>query len=263
LHKTSNATSTYGDQLRSAGRAGEAATQYRQSLELFRQLGNIDMIAYPLGNLGRLALEEGRLQEAYDRLAESVVISRAVGNRVGIADWLTQFGSAALALGDVGQAELCYEEALALYQEIGNQRACPAVLADLGYTALLKRELAQSRRYLHESLSVYRRTILPLLQTLPETRWRGEMQRELLVCLEANVLVEVAEGNVERALTLFGAAASLRVQGRTQIDLELRARVDEAMRSVQVQLSPETWAKAWETGQTMSVEAVLAYALGE
>ena len=34
----------YGDQLRFAGRSAEAAAHYRQSLELFRQLGNVDMI---------------------------------------------------------------------------------------------------------------------------------------------------------------------------------------------------------------------------
>jgi len=246
----------YGDQLRYADRAAEAATQYRQSLELFRQLGNVDMIAYPLGNLGRQALEEGRVHEAYDRLAESVAISRAVGNRVGIADWLEQFGDAALALGDVAQAEMCYEEALALYQEMGNQRACATIRAALGY-------MAQSRRYLHESLSAYRRTIVSLRQTLTESRWNGEIQREFLVCLEASGLVEVAEGNFERALALFSAARSLRMQANKQADLGQEARVDEATRMVQSQLSPEKCAKAWETGQTMSLERVLAYALGE
>jgi predicted ATPase/transcriptional regulator with XRE-family HTH domain len=251
----------YGEQLRFAGREAEAAAHYRQSLELFRQLGNVDMIAYPIGNLGRLALDEGRLKEAHDHLMESVTISRAVGNRVGIADWLQQFGEAALALGDLAQVEMCFEEALALYQEMGNQRACPAVLADLGYAALLKGDLVRARGYLHESLSAYRRIILPLLKL--DARWKGEMQRELLVCLEATALVEVAEGTFEHALTLFGAAATLRALGRNQADLGLRARVDEAMRTVQPQLSPETCVKAWETGQSMSLETVVAYALGE
>jgi predicted ATPase/DNA-binding XRE family transcriptional regulator len=252
----------YGDQLRFAGRAAEAETHYRQSLELFHQLGNVDMIAYPIGNLGRLALEEGRIQEAYDRLMESVAISRAVGSRVGIADWLQQFGKAALALDDVAQAEMCFEEALALYQEMGNQRGCPAVLADLGSAALLKGDIAQARRYLHESLSAYRQIYVPLLKTFPDARWKGEMQRELLVCLQATALVEVTEGAIERALTLFGAAATLRAQVYNQADLGLQARVDEALKTVQSQLSAEAYAKAWETGQSMSLEIVLAYALG-
>jgi tetratricopeptide (TPR) repeat protein len=251
----------YGDQLRFASRSSQAAAHYRQSLELFRQLGNVDMIAYPLGSLGRLALEQGRIKEAYDRLAESVALSRAIGNRVGIADWLDQFGTAALALGDVAQAEMYFEEALALYQEMGNQRACPHVLADLGYAALLKGDVAQSRRYLEEGLSAYRRFILPLLESFMDARWKRAIQREFLACLQATALLEVAEGAFERALTLFGAAARMRTQVNNQADLGLQARVDEAMRTIRSQLSPETFAKAWETGQSMSLETVLVYGL--
>jgi len=252
----------YGDQLRFAARSAEAETHYRLSLELFRQLGNVDMIAYPLGNLGRLALEKGRIQEAYDRLAESVAISRAVGNRVGIADWLQQFGNAALALGDATQAEMCFEEALALYQEMGNQRACPDVLADLGYAALVKGDIAQARRYLYDGLLAYRQIYVPLLKTFVVARWKGQILREFLVCLQATALLEVATGTFERALTLFGAATTLRTQGNDQAALGLLAREDEAMRTIRSQLSAETCAKAWETGQSMSFEAVLAYALG-
>jgi len=253
----------YGDQLRFAARSAEAETHYRLSLELFRQLGNVDMIAYPLGNLGRLTLEEGRIQEAYDRLTESVTISRAVGNRVGIADWLQQYGNAALALGDVAQAEMCFEEALALYQEMGNQRACPDVLADLGYAALVKGDIAQARRYLYEGLLAYRQIYVPLLKTFVVARWKGQILREFFVCLQATALLEVAEGAFERALTLFGAAATLRAPGKNQGDLGLQARVDEAMRTVQSQLSAEACAKAWAIGQSMAFETVLAYALGD
>ncbi len=255
-----NAHYLYGERLRVAGRSAEAEAHYRQSLELFRQLGDVDMIAYPIGNLGRLALEQGRVNEAYDRFMESVAISRAVGNRVGIADWLQQLGNGALALGDVTQAEMCFEEALALYQEMGNQRACPDVLANLGYAALLKGDVVQARRYLHESLSAYRRIYVALLKTFAQ--WKDQVLREFLLCLEATALVEAAEGAFERALTLFGAAMALRAQVNNQIDPGLQARVDEAIRTAQSQLSSEACARAWETGQSMSFETVLAYALG-
>jgi tetratricopeptide (TPR) repeat protein len=192
-----------------------------------------------------------------------VTLSRAVGNRVGIADWLQQFGNAALALGDVAQAEMCFEEALALYQEMGNQRACPDVLADLGYAALVKGDIAQARRYLYEGLLAYRQIYIPLLNTFVVARWKGQMLREFLVCLQATALLEVATGTFERAQTLFGAAATLRTQGNDHAALGLAASVDEAMRTIRSQLSAETFAKAWEIGQSMSLEAVLAYALRE
>jgi predicted ATPase/transcriptional regulator with XRE-family HTH domain len=253
----------YGEQLRFAGRSAEAEAHYRQSLELFRQLGNVDMIAYPLGSLGRLALEQGQADEAFDRLRESVTISRAVGNRVGIADWLQQFGSAALALGDIAQAEMCFEEALALYQEMGNRRACPNVLADLGRTALVKGDVTQARHYLYESLVAYRHFYTPLLKTFVDPRWKSQMLGELFVGLQVTALVELAEGAFERALTLFAATAALSAQAHGQADLDLRARIEAAMRTIRSQLAPETYMNAWQVGQSMSLEAVLAYALGD
>ena len=57
--------SHYGNRLRGNGRYAEAKARYRQSLNLMQGMGNVDMIAYPLGNLGLLALQEGRLDEAH------------------------------------------------------------------------------------------------------------------------------------------------------------------------------------------------------
>jgi tetratricopeptide (TPR) repeat protein len=94
------------------------------------------MVAYPLGNLGRLALQDGRLQEAYDLIAESVAMSRAAGTRVNVGDWLHQLGKVALYLGDTMQAEACLEEALALHEEVGGIQV--HVLALLGHVALAR-----------------------------------------------------------------------------------------------------------------------------
>jgi tetratricopeptide (TPR) repeat protein len=130
----------YGDRLREAGRIEEAEAQYRQSLDVWQRMGNVDGIAYPIGNLGRLALQAGRIQEAYECFSESVAIARAIGNGVGIVDWLPQLGNALLTMGDVTQAEACYDEVLALCEEMGNQVAAADALAYLGYTVLVKGE---------------------------------------------------------------------------------------------------------------------------
>ncbi len=247
----------YGDQLRLAGQLEEAATQYRLSLDLYRQLRNVDMIAYPIGNLGRLALRDGRLQEAYTSFMESVALSRAIGNQVGIADWLQQLGHAALAMGDLAQAESCYEEALALYQEMGNQRACLEVLAGLGSVAYLGGDIGLAKSHLRESLAGFRGAVGPLMQQF--SRWVPELQQEFFLYLLTCALVEVAEGELERAATLLGAAVTL---VKHPIDLGQQARVTDAKSTLRSRLSPEAYAAAWTAGQSMSFEQVIAFALG-
>jgi predicted ATPase/transcriptional regulator with XRE-family HTH domain len=251
-----NAHLLYGDRLRLADQVDEAAHQYRQSLALFRTLHNVDMIAYPIGNLGRLALRDGRLEEACASFMEGVALSRAIGNRVGIADWLQQLGHAALAMGDLAQAESCYEEALALYQEMGNQRACPDVLAGLGATAYLGGDIGLAKRHLRESLAGFRDFIGPLLRQFQ--RWIFLLQPEFALCLQTCALVEVTGGEPGRAATLLGAAAAL---VRDHVDLGLQARVTDAMSTLRARLAPEAYAAAWITGQSMSFEQVMAFAL--
>ncbi|MCB0128783.1 MAG: hypothetical protein KDE58_41240, partial [Caldilineaceae bacterium] len=57
------------------------------SLRLFEEMGNRDMIAYPLGALGHLALLRGDLARAHQLLHEAVSIATTVGNRMSLGDW--------------------------------------------------------------------------------------------------------------------------------------------------------------------------------
>jgi predicted ATPase/transcriptional regulator with XRE-family HTH domain len=252
-----NAHLLYGDRLQMAGQLEEAATQYRQSLDLFRKLRNVDMIAYPIGNLGRLALQDGHLQDAYASFMESLALSRAIGNRVGIADWLQQLGHAALAMGDLAQAESCYEEALALYQEMGNQRACPDVLAGLGAAAYLRGDIELAKQHLRECLVGFRSVVGPLL--LQFHRWTTEFRAELFLCLQTCALVEVVEGELERAATLLGAADTLVPD---HVDLGQQARVTAALSTVRSRLSRQAYTAAWTRGQSLSFEQVIAFVVG-
>lgn len=57
--------SHYGDRLRTHGDYGQAARCYRQSLSLMQQMGNVDMIAYPLGNLEVFRTSQRRLPQVF------------------------------------------------------------------------------------------------------------------------------------------------------------------------------------------------------
>jgi tetratricopeptide (TPR) repeat protein len=129
-----------GDRLRENGRYLEAADRYRQSLALYRQMGNVDSIAYPMGNLGRLALQQGHLEEASKLISESLALSRAIGNRQGLADWLIPLGLVTLYLGNASDAEVHLQEAFLLHDEVGNRRGLADVLACQALVALAQEE---------------------------------------------------------------------------------------------------------------------------
>ncbi|MEZ4669216.1 MAG: tetratricopeptide repeat protein [Anaerolineae bacterium] len=249
----------FGDRLRDAGHNAEAVAHYHQSLELYRHLGNVDLIAYPIGNLGRVALQEGRVKEAYNRFVESVTISRAIGNRVGIADWLKQLGNAALVMGDLSQAESCYEEALALYQEMGNLRACPDVLADLGHTALVRGDGYNARHYLRESLSAYLK-FAQMMEPLG-IGWSAMLPPEFRLCLRATALLDVTEGRFDRALTLFSATDRLQSKFGYGADLGMQVRVEEALNTIESHLPSETCARVREDAQFIPIQTLMSYAL--
>lgn len=244
----------YGDTLRDAGHYEAATAHYRQSLELYRQIGNVDLVAYPIGNLGRLALQDRKVNEAYQLFTESVALSRAIGNRVGVADWLQQLGNAALVIGDSLQAESCYEEALALYQEMANMPANADVLAELGYTSLVKGDVHQARQYLRESLSAFR-TLGEMMAHLG-VDWGILARSELCLCLRTAALVNVGERDFGRAVRLLSVAEIIQSKGGQGVDLRIQARVEDALNIIQTQLPEETFAREWATGRAMLLEQV-------
>jgi tetratricopeptide (TPR) repeat protein len=250
----------YGDQLLARARLPEAAEQYQQSLAILRQLGNVDIIAYPLGNLGRLALQAGRLSEAYDLIAESVAISRYVGNRVGIADWLQQLGKAALYLGDLTQGEACLEEALALYDETGSSQIQVHALAVLGHVALARGDEPRAASLLRESLSAAQRAESQAKQT-EEAAWLVPFLRpDTLDALARRALVAVAQSELERAVTLFSGIAALCQQSRYTLESPLQAEVEQAMKVVRSQMAEAAFEHAWEKGRQLTLDEALAYA---
>jgi tetratricopeptide (TPR) repeat protein len=257
--------SHYGDRLRTHGDYGQAARCYEQSLSLMQQMGNVDMIAYPLGNLGLLALQEGRLDEAYDLIAESVAISRANGNWLGMGDWVLRLGLVLLYLERTDEATLALQETLTIYEEMDNQRGQASVLAGLAQLAVKQKNIAAARRYIAQSLTIYRELYQ---QQLVATAAVAEMMSTQLRFSADQTdsliwagLVFCADDRYERAATLFGVVESLSAQSGYKPVPPLQSSMSNALDTIRHRLAEPTFAAAWGAGQTMSPEQVLAFAL--
>jgi tetratricopeptide (TPR) repeat protein len=256
----------YGDRLRFQGDYVEAAAHYQQSLSLMRQMGNVDMIAYPLGNLGLLALHAGRLDEAHHLIAESVAISRATGNQVGMGDWIFRLGLVLLYLERTEEATVSLQEALTMYAEMNNLRGQASVLACLAQAELEQGQVDLAVKYIRQSLSTCQNLYHQMRQSVPLA---SPIMRPVQITFTPDeldsflraVLVFSAEERFEQAATLWGATQALLAQSGHQPVPPLQSRVDQRLEVVRSHLSEAAFAAAWAAGQTMAPDQVLEFAL--
>jgi predicted ATPase/transcriptional regulator with XRE-family HTH domain len=251
-----------GDRLRENGRYAAAAERYRQSLVLYRQMGNVDGIAYPLGNLGRLALQDGRLDEARALIEESLALSRAIGNRQGMSDWLIPLGLVMLYQGDVSGAVSHLQEGLVAHGEMGSQRGRADALACLALAALAQGDTLRADQYIRDSLAVYReswqrgRAVNLALSDAPD-----HIVPDFVDAFFVAGLVSAALGQYERAAACNAIASRLQKQlGYRPIPF-FQQRIDAADQAVRQNVASSAYEAAWAAGQEWQLDEAFQFAL--
>lgn len=144
-----------GDRQLGFGMVTEAKASFEASVAHLRALGDTFWIAYPLGNLGRMALHEGDLKRAHQLISESVAITRSSGNRGGIADWLFRLGQVHLYRGELVEAEMNLQETLRLYEETDNAFGPPGVLSNLALVAVERGDVATAVSHIQDCFTRY------------------------------------------------------------------------------------------------------------
>lgn len=197
----------YGDRLLDFGEHAAAEARYRASLAHFRALGDVNQIAYPLGNLGRLALQDGRLEEAHDLINESVGYARKSGSRVIMGDWLFRRGVVHLYLGALDAVAADLREANALYEAVGNGGGQAGVLACLAELALVHDNLEAAQACIHASFERFHTIFVHVAPLFDSSRlsYIGDILESVLRA----ALVATAAGDNGMAVTLYSKADSL------------------------------------------------------
>jgi predicted ATPase/DNA-binding SARP family transcriptional activator len=131
--------------------------QHTEALAIFREVGDLEGVAWSLYNLGNIAAvgaaDSETARTLYD---ESLALFRELGNNRGIASTLHQVGSLASKWGDKEIARTLYTESLAIFQEMGNRQATAWSLNDLGSLTWEQGDYATARELHEESLAVFR-----------------------------------------------------------------------------------------------------------
>ena len=242
-----------GDRLMGFGLLTEATASFEASVNHLRSLNDTFWIAYPLGNLGRMALQRGDLEQANELIRESLAITRRSGNRVGIGDWLFRFGQVQLYMGQLAEAERNLRETLRLYEEVGNSFGPSGVLSNIAFVAAEKGEIVAAVSYLHESFRRY----LDLRRSARQVDMSADFLEfgDTIDSLLHAGLIAMADDDPITAAVFFSFFEK-HVTGYEPI-WPLRGRVTATQAAIRAMLSPDVLAEATLKGQSLALEELL------
>lgn len=174
----------------------ESAEQlHSESLARARDAGDDSEVATALNNLGVIARYRADYAGARDLFHESLALFRRLGDKRYIAGTLNNLGVIAAIEGDLELASRLQEEHLAIRRELGDRRGLAAALTNLGEIMQMRRSHGRAARLLVEGMTLYEES--------------GD-RRGVAITLESFVSLAIADDDASLALRLAGAAAELR-----------------------------------------------------
>jgi tetratricopeptide (TPR) repeat protein len=230
------------------GSYAAAETYARESVEIFRAVGDLQHAARSLAHLGTALTVLDKHVDARSTLEESASIARELGDRWGLAYALHTLGATRRHQGDFAAARALYEESTAIAREIGDLHTLGLTLAGLAYVARAEGNLAESAASWRQALTTGREF---------EDHW-------LLPRAVAGLAgTAVLAGAYERAAELFGIADALRESTGTSEISTWKVIVDRDVAAAREALGEEAYGAARSRGRAMSRDQSVAYALDE
>jgi predicted ATPase/DNA-binding CsgD family transcriptional regulator len=176
------------------GNVSQARALLEESLLLAREVGNKQNLAYSLYFLAEVALEQDEQTQARSLLEESLTLFSERGDKLGLA-WALQFLARALvAQGDYTRAYTLAGESVALCREMKNKTVLAFGLDLMGQVALYQGDASTARSLLEEALALLREM--------------GE-QRNIAYVLFHLADVAVAQGDEAAARSLYQESLAL------------------------------------------------------
>jgi predicted ATPase/class 3 adenylate cyclase len=259
-----------------------------QALAIFRELNDKRGISEALFRLGNTATEEGDYETAPRLFEQALSLKRELKDTKGTARALLNLGWAALRPGNYALATVRLEEALALHRSNDDKSGTAFALSGLAEVAVREQNLEQASRLIEQSLAIrkeigYKWGIGVSLGTwawiamrqldwdaaLVRLRESIRVRREIgdkggmAWCLERLAEVAIATQDDERAVRIYGAAASLRAAMGSVIDPVDQPEYERNILQLKARLGEGALAKIWAAGYGMSMEQSIADALSE
>lgn len=231
------------------GENARAQQMCAESLALWRALGDELGAARTLYTLGVIARHEGDYVQAVERFGECLAISRRWEDRVSIYLSLYNLAEICLAQGQYDQMVALHEESLALKREQGDALSIATSLTSLAQWAEIQGDYVEATALYKESLML---------------RWQQGDKWGITQSLRGLAAVAAVTWQPVRAARLFAAVESLlKVSGASlSPSLYTRTSYERDIAVTRTQMEETLFLSLWAEGSAMSLDQVLAYALG-
>ena len=276
-----------GTLARRVGSGELAQARFRESIAIYRELGDERGLAEALRGLAPVMAYMGDHQAALALLEEAVALLRRLDDPPELAVALHHLGVALVQDGHAPRATALYEEALAMFRRLDNALGTAMCLVNLGSQVLLDGDVDRARASIEEAAAIARQLDAPFhlaaaLEGLSSVAWAtndvaaaGRYGRESLaefvrvgqpqgvaVVLRALARVAWAEGRAVRSARLYGAAHAI-------CPIELAPDKDEVpthdpvLAALRAELGEAGMTAAMVAGGRLSLEQAAAEAAGQ
>jgi len=225
------------------GNHDRAVALHEESMSVYQEMGHKKGESASLRELGFVAYEQGDYDRAVGLHKQSLALARESGTTFGIAWSLRALGDAVREQGDLGRAKMLLEVSLALSRDKEHAWGIARTLASLGSVACEAGEYARASRLYEESLELGGR--------------RMGLNHTILVCLEGLARVKVAQGRMERAAQICGAASALREYMGWPLPPAKRAEHERTVAAAREALGEEVFAATWARGHALPLEEAI------
>jgi non-specific serine/threonine protein kinase len=224
------------------GEFGRAVAWHEEALAIRRRLGEVRAVSTSLVNLGIVLYQMGDFARSRDLYAEALASRRADGDVDGLAFALNGLGITNHRLGDLETARAALLEAI----EIRRPTDSGSLAASLGNLAEVERDAGN----LTLAIELYREGA-----TL---RWRRDERKGVAEAVAGLAVIAAWRGQHDLAVRLFAAAEAICERLGARISEPERPNRERAIAAARAALGRDAFAAAWEIGERLSLDEVLA-----
>jgi len=227
--------------------ASQHTTQVSEALA--REMGYTDELALILILRGQIRFfSGGDIAQAKAYLAEAEALTIDAGSQWATATFIFGFARLAGLLGDYEKARAQFKQSADAAQRMGNMRIVYSCHSELAH--ILRRH-----GEIDEALELYK-GVLPKWKELGH---RAAVAHEL----ECIAFILSQKSQPDQAVTLLGAADALRAVIDSAMTKPERAEYDQVLSALHTQLRENEFKHVWDTGQLMTIDQAIQYALVE
>jgi predicted ATPase/DNA-binding XRE family transcriptional regulator len=224
-----------------------ALALHEEALDAYRALGHNKGVSASLRELGFVAYERADYERAVGLQEQSLDLAREFGTSFDVVWSIRALADAVRGQGDLGRARTLLEEGLALARGTENAWGIARTLVSLASVEYEAADYARAARLYAEGLEVGGR--------------RMGLNHAILLCLEGLARVAVAQGRMERAAWLCGAASALREDKGWPLPPVTRTEHERIVTTAREVLGEEAFAAAWARGHALSLQEAITDAL--